>query len=219
MSFRDNQVLDTRGTAVTATLEQPSAPREGRSTSENSQRLRDEFNSYQLSESRLRAKSRWIPLLENFKAFLLQIKDLVCYERINILLVFVPVGIAVGFVDPDPIVDFIFNALAIIPLAVIISTATESLAARLGDTFGALLNVTVGNAAELIIFFTALAKDQIRIVKGSLLGSVLANSLLVLGTANVCGGLRFGAQLHDRAAGRLSVCLLNLGLGVALFPV
>ena len=124
-----------------------------------------------------------------------------------------------GFVDSDPIVVFILNALAIIPLAVVISTATESLASRLGDTLGALLNVTVGNAAELIIFFTALAKDQINIVQSSLLGSILANSLLVLGTANVCGGLRFGNNLYDRAAGRLSVCLLDLGLAVSMFPV
>jgi Ca2+:H+ antiporter len=114
---------------------------------------------------------------------------------------------------------FILNALAIIPLAVIISTATESLASRLGDTPGALLNVTVGNAAELIIFFTALAKDQIRIVQASLLGSILANSLLVLGTANICGGLRFGSHLYDKATGRLSVCLLDIGISVALLPV
>lgn len=114
---------------------------------------------------------------------------------------------------------FILNALAIIPLAVIISTATESLASRLGDTSGALLNVTVGNAAELIIFFTALAKDQIRIVQASLLGSILANSLLVLGTANICGGLRYGHNLYDKASGRLSVCLLDIGLALALLPV
>ena len=148
-----------------------------------------------------------------------QVTNLICAERVNVLLVSVPIAIIVGFVDPDPIIVFILNALAIIPLAVVISTATESLASRLGDTLGALLNVTVGNAAELIIFFTALAKDQIRIVKGSLLGSVLANSLLVLGTANLCGGLRFRSQLFDRAAGRMSVCLLTVGLSILLFPV
>lgn len=154
------------------------------------------------------------------EAFVSQIWDLVSGEKINVLLVVVPVGIAVGlWARADPILVFILNALAIIPLAVIISTATESLASRLGDTLGALFNVTVGNAAELIIFFTALAKDQINIVQASLLGSILANSLLVLGTANICGGLRYGSQLYDKTSGRLSVCLLNFGIVVSLLPV
>ena len=149
-----------------------------------------------------------------------QIRDLICGERINVLLLVVPVGIAVGLLaKSDPIVVFILNALSIIPLAVLISTATESLASRLGDTPGALLNVTVGNAAEMLIFFTALVKDQLRLVQASLLGSILANSLLVLGTANICGGLRFGNQLYDRASGRLSVCLLDVGIITSMLPV
>ena len=121
------------------------------------------------------------------KTFLEHVTNLVFAERINILLVFVPIGIVVGLADLDPGVDFVLNALAIVPLAVVISTATESLASRLGDKLGALLNVTVGNAAELMIFFVALSKDQIGIVQASLLGSILANSLLVLGTAFLVG--------------------------------
>ncbi len=49
-------------------------------------------------------------------------------------------------------VIFAMNAIAIIPLAGLLSHATESVASRLGDTVGALLNVTFGNAVELIIF-------------------------------------------------------------------
>jgi hypothetical protein len=81
--------------------------------------------------------------------WLQHVKSLVFCSRINVLLAFVPAGIAVGFAKVDPIVVFILNALAIIPLAVVISTSTEKIAHRLGDTLGALFNVTVGNTAEL----------------------------------------------------------------------
>ena len=217
--LEDNPSQNQQSRAGIATLEQTNASRDGTSPEGSSQRLREEFDSNQLANPLQEKRSKWNRFVAVIKAFPKQTKDLVCSERIGILLVFVPVGIAVGFANLDPIVVFILNALAIIPLAVVISAATESLASRLGDTLGALLNVTIGNAAELIIFFTALAKDQIRIVQASLLGSVLANSLLVLGTANLCGGLRFKHQLRDRVAGRMSVCLLDMGLAASLFPV
>ena len=73
----------------------------------------------------------------------------------NILLVFVPVGIAVQFTGISPIIVFAMNAVAIIPLAGLLSHATESVASSLGDTVGALLNVTFGNAVELIILFVS----------------------------------------------------------------
>lgn len=83
--------------------------------------------------------------------FLKHTKDAVCYSRVNILLVFVPVGIVVKAVHLSPGLIFAMNALAIVPLAGLLSHATESVASRLGDTVGALLNVTFGNAVELII--------------------------------------------------------------------
>jgi Ca2+:H+ antiporter len=70
---------------------------------------------------------------------------------LNLLLIFVPVGIALGNSNISPIVVFAVNAVAIIPLAGLLSFATESIARRLGDTVGALMNVTFGNAVELII--------------------------------------------------------------------
>lgn len=178
--------------------------------------LRDDLDPY---NQKLDRPSFFRSSFQTIKAFPKHAKELVCSERINVLLVFAPIAITVGFLEVDPIVDFILNALAIIPLAVVISTATESIASRLGDTLGALLNVTVGNTAELMIFFVALAKNQIRIVQASLLGSVLANLLMVLGTAFLAGGLRFANQLQDRPAGHLSVGLLDFGLLIAMFPV
>ena len=86
-----------------------------------------------------------------FKRFITTSKEILLSSPINILLLFVPVGIAVNFVHLNPIVIFAMNAIAIIPLAGLLSHATEAVASTMGDTVGALMNVTFGNAVELII--------------------------------------------------------------------
>jgi Ca2+:H+ antiporter len=79
-------------------------------------------------------------------------RDIVFSSWINVLLVFVPVGVAVNFVHSiNPTIIFVMNAIAIIPLAGLLSHATESVAKRMGDTIGALMNITFGNAVEIII--------------------------------------------------------------------
>ena len=78
-------------------------------------------------------------------------KDVLFYSKLNILLVFVPIGIAVNFATDSPEIIFAMNAVAVVPLAGLLAHATESVASRLGDTVVALLNVTFGNAVELII--------------------------------------------------------------------
>ncbi|KAL8726084.1 MAG: hypothetical protein Q9181_006181 [Wetmoreana brouardii] len=124
------------------------------------------------------------------------LKKICLSSWVNILLVFVPVGIAVNFAGVSPTVIFAINAIAIIPLAGMLAFATESVAHRLGDTLGALLNVSFGNAVELIIFI-ALVKNEIRIVQASLLGSILANLLLILGMSFLIGGLQYQEQLYN----------------------
>lgn len=79
-------------------------------------------------------------------------KDIIFSSWVNVLLVFVPVGVAVNFISNiNPTIIFAMNAVAIIPLAGLLSHATESVAKRMGDTVGALMNVTFGNAVEIII--------------------------------------------------------------------
>ena len=78
-------------------------------------------------------------------------KDVLFASWLNVLLVFVPVGIAVDVAGVNKNVVFAMNAIAIIPLAGLLSYATENLACEMGDTIGALMNVTFGNAVELII--------------------------------------------------------------------
>lgn len=70
---------------------------------------------------------------------------------VNVLLVFVPVGIILGALDMDPTAVFVVNFLAIIPLAALLSFATEELSVKLGQTIGGLMNATFGNAVELIV--------------------------------------------------------------------
>ena len=70
---------------------------------------------------------------------------------VNVLLVFVPLGIISGALHWNPTVIFILNFFAIMPLASLLSFATEELAVPLGQTLGGLMNATFGNAVELIV--------------------------------------------------------------------
>ncbi|PQE33902.1 Calcium proton exchanger protein [Rutstroemia sp. NJR-2017a WRK4] len=108
---------------------------------------------------------------------------------VNVLLVFVPLGIVAGITHWDPVVVFILNFFAIIPLASILSFATEEISMKLGETLGGLLNASFGNAVELIVSIVALRQGQVRIVQSSMLGSILSNSLLVLGCCFLAGGI------------------------------
>lgn len=145
-------------------------------------------------------------------------KAIVLSSYVNLLLVFVPVGIACKAANLQPGLIFGMNAIAIIPLAGLLSHATESVAKRLGDTIGALMNVTFGNAVELIIFIIALEKNEIRIVQASLLGSILANLLLILGMCFLVGGLRFREQIYNSTVTQMSACLLSLSVMSLLLP-
>ncbi|CAK3921526.1 Vacuolar calcium ion transporter [Lecanosticta acicola] len=150
--------------------------------------------------------------------FIQHLKNAIFRSWINILLIAVPAGIAAGAAKITPGAIFGINAVAIIPLAGLLAHATEAVASRLGDTWGALLNVSFGNAVELIIFIIALAKDEINIVQASLLGSILANLLLILGMAFLFGGLRFREQIYNSTVTQMSACLLSLSVMSLLLP-
>ncbi|KAI9704024.1 MAG: hypothetical protein M1820_005645 [Bogoriella megaspora] len=150
--------------------------------------------------------------------FFTHTKHAITRSWINVLLVFVPAGIAVKAAGLDASVVFAMNAIAVIPLAGVLTHATESVASRLGDTLGALMNVSFGNAVELIIFIIALVKNEIQIVQASLLGSILANLLLILGMAFLFGGLRFREQIYNSTVTQMSACLVSLSVMSLLLP-
>ena len=98
---------------------------------------------------------------------------------VNILLIFLPLGIISGALGWAPMVVFVMNFLAIMPLAALLSFATEEFSKKVGQTIGALLNASFGNATELIVSIVALKGGQIKLVQASMLGSILSNLLLV----------------------------------------
>lgn len=158
-------------------------------------------------------------MLAGSMRFVIHMKNAICHSWVNVLLVFVPIGIAVELVELSPSIVFAMNAIAVIPLAGLLAHATEAVASRLGDTLGALLNVSFGNAVELIIFIIALVKKEIEIVQASLLGSILANLLLILGMAFLFGGLRYREQVYNSTVTQMSACLLSLSVTSLLLPV
>ncbi|KAJ5116715.1 Sodium/calcium exchanger membrane region [Penicillium angulare] len=150
-------------------------------------------------------------------AFKRKCKDLITSKNL-ISIPFALVAIFVSLSNISPLVIFIGNLIAIVPLSITLTLATEQLSQELGETAGALLNITVGNLAELIIFVTALMKDNIRVVQASLLGSILVNLLLVLGSAIIAGGLKSADLTYNSDLTHAFIGLLNLTVSCLMIP-
>src|SRR4051812_43998788 len=108
-----------------------------------------------------------------------------------------PIAVVLEVAGASPTLVFFTSALGVIPTAALMGKATEELAARSGPGIGGLLNVTFGNAPELIIALFALGAGLHEVVKASLIGSILGNILLVLGAAMFIGGRRPGRPYFD----------------------
>jgi Ca2+:H+ antiporter len=135
------------------------------------------------------------------------------------LLAFVPVLFVVRRLAPEShTLLFVLSVLAIVPLATLLSHATESVAAKTGDTIGGLLNATLGNLTELVIALTALAAGQYMLVKASIAGAIVTNTLFMLGAAFLLGGLKHHDQEFNRANARLQTTLLFLATIAMLVP-
>lgn len=158
------------------------------------------------------------PKVPFVRKFLHALKAIFFRTWLNVLLIFAPLGIAVHAAGVDPNVVFALNAIAVIPLAGLLTFATECLATRFSPTIAALLNVSFGNSVELIIFIIALVQGQIRIVQASLIGSILANLLLILGMAMTLGGLQYREQFYDSVVTQMSSSLLALSSLSLLIP-
>ncbi|OKL59334.1 hypothetical protein UA08_05390 [Talaromyces atroroseus] len=137
---------------------------------------------------------------------------------VNLLLVFVPLGIVSGVLQWSPATVFTLNFLAIIPLASLLSFATEELAAVMGQTLGGLMNATFGNAVELIVSIVALKDNQIRVVQASMLGSILSNILLVLGCCFLIGGIRFPEQEFNTTVASTMSSLMAVASASLIIP-
>lgn len=135
------------------------------------------------------------------------------------LLVLAPLVLVVHAAVPDAhTLLFLLSVLAIVPLATLLSHATEAVAAKTGDTVGSLLNATLGNLTELIIALAALRLGQYTLVKASLAGAIVSNTLFMLGASFLLGGLKFHVQDYNQASARLQTSLLFLATIALIVP-
>jgi len=135
-----------------------------------------------------------------------------------LLVPFIPIAIALDVAGASPTLIFATSALGVIPTAAMMGRATEELAERSGPGIGGLLNVTFGNAPEIIIALFALHEGLHEVVKASLIGSILGNTLLVLGAAMFVGGVGRQRQRFDRTAASAQSAMLLLAAAAMAMP-
>jgi Ca2+:H+ antiporter len=129
-----------------------------------------------------------------------------------LLLVFTPITIALEFIHADHVVIFVIASIALIPLAKLIGDSTEHLSLHYGPTLGSLLNVTFGNAAEIIIAIVAINAGLIDLVKASIAGAILGNILLIFGLSIMAGGFRYKEQFFSQENIGLQSSMLFLAI-------
>ncbi len=135
------------------------------------------------------------------------------------LLVLIPIALLLDFVFHAPgTTIFVVSGLALVPLAALLGQATEQLAVYTGPRIGALIQSTLGNAAELIITIVALRAGLLTVVKASITGSILGNVLLVLGASLLLGGVKHGQQRFDRNLAGTSSTMMTLAVAALVIP-
>jgi Ca2+:H+ antiporter len=132
--------------------------------------------------------------------------------------VFIPLAVALEVAHASPVLVFSAAALGVIPTAALMGRATEEIAEQTGPGVGGFLNVTFGNAPELIIAFFALNEGLHEVVKASIVGSIIGNVLLVLGAAMLVGGWNRDTQTFNRTAANAQSAMLLLALAALILP-
>jgi Ca2+:H+ antiporter len=136
----------------------------------------------------------------------------------SVLLLFIPISLTAHFLEWGDLIVFITAALAILPLAAWMGTATEEIAVVVGPGIGGFLNATFGNATELIIALVALNAGLIDVVKASITGSIISNLLLVMGLSMLLGGIRYKEQTFESVIARVNASSMNLAVIAILLP-
>ncbi|KAF7289804.1 hypothetical protein MIND_01354700 [Mycena indigotica] len=148
------------------------------------------------------------------------IRNIIFYSWFNLLLSFIPVSFTLHFAVPEQhAAIFSTSFIGIIPLAHLLSFATEEVSLRVGQAMAGLINATLGNVVELIVAIIALIHCELDIVQSSLIGSILGNLLLVLGMCFFLGGMRFSEQGFAMGAAQLNSSLLTLSVVAVLLPM
>lgn len=191
----------------------------------SSKEIKHGRTAHNMSSSSLRKKSD-LSLVNKVpcglvRQLLANLQEVILGTKLSVLFPAIPLAIVAqyyGFAGPW---IFGLSLLGLTPLAERLGFLTEQIAYYTGPTVGGLLNATCGNATELIIAIFALSKNKILVVKYSLLGSVLSNLLLVLGTSLFCGGIYNlrEEQKYDRKQSDINSLLLLLGLLCHMLPL
>ncbi len=145
-------------------------------------------------------------------------KSFLSQNPLIFLVIALPLTLAAELLHWSPVSIFILACIGIIPMAAYIGEATEALAHYTNPRLGALMNATLGNAAELIITIVAIRAGLLELVKASITGSILGNLLLVMGFSMVVGGARHGFQLFDRRNASRNAILLVLAVTAMAIP-
>ncbi|KAJ2077695.1 hypothetical protein H4R24_004977 [Coemansia sp. RSA 988] len=156
--------------------------------------------------------------MEESPTVLVSLQNAVYASWFNILLVFVPIGYLAHYLEWPVVSVFILNYLAIIPLSALMGFVIEEVSLRLGTTWGGVVNAVFGNIVELIVAVIALIEEEYRIVQAGLIGSVLSNTLLVLGLVFMAGGLHHRVQLFHAEAAQCAGALLALSVLSMIIP-
>ncbi|WOH02016.1 hypothetical protein DCAR_0521403 [Daucus carota subsp. sativus] len=180
---------------------------------------------HNMSSSSLRKKSDMtlvskVPI-SCLRLFLANLQEVILGTKLSILFPAIPLAIIAHYCNFGKPWVFAFSLIGLTPLAERISFLTEQITFYTGPTVGGLLNATCGNATELIIALFALWQRKVDVVKFSLLGSILSNLLLVLGTSLFCGGLAnlHSEQKYDRKQADINTVLLLLSLLCHILPL
>jgi len=132
--------------------------------------------------------------------------------------IFIPIALALELAGAPPVLIFLTAALGVVPTAAAMGEATEVIASKTGPGIGGLLNVTFGNAPELIIAFFALLEGLQEVVKASIVGSIIGNILLVLGGAMLVGGLGRDRQRFNATAANVQSLMVFLAAAALVMP-
>lgn len=141
-------------------------------------------------------------------------KSLIIY----FLLIFTPIVYLLDFFHYNHIIVFVISIIALIPLAKLIGDSTEHLASHYGPTTGSLLNVTFGNAAEIIIALTAISAGLLDLVKASITGAILGNIMLIFGLSMLVGGFKYKEQVFNRENAGLQSSMIFLSIIGLVIP-
>lgn len=138
--------------------------------------------------------------------------------KISLLTLLVPVSFIMSILNFSKPFIFVLSALSILGIVIIIGKATEELSLYTNPVLGGVINATFGNVAELIFASIALLNGQKEVALASIIGSIIANLLLLLGFSMVAGGLKYPEQKFGETAGTFNLCLLAIILICMVIP-